>query len=93
MNKVKEVLKREFTGWKLWQVVWIIDSSITSRGVLLAGFPGIPTVIPGLMAAASAPSMWNARQEMQRCCLVGGQHCSATAKHTHKQGRQVFILG
>lgn len=33
MNKVKEVLKREFTGWKLWQVLWMILANAVILGV------------------------------------------------------------
>ena len=46
MNKVKEVLKREFTGWKLWQVLWMILAIVVPIFNPVSGI--VPLIIPAL---------------------------------------------
>ncbi|MBR4514251.1 MAG: nicotinamide mononucleotide transporter [Lachnospiraceae bacterium] len=35
MDKFKETIKREFTGWKMWQVIWLVFANLTILGVSL----------------------------------------------------------
>lgn len=33
MNKIKELIKREFTGWKIWEIVWLTIATAVILGV------------------------------------------------------------
>ncbi len=33
MNKVKDILKKEFTGWKKWEIFWIVIATVVILGV------------------------------------------------------------
>lgn len=33
MNKIKEIVKRELTGWKKWQIFWMIFANVMILGV------------------------------------------------------------
>ena len=35
MEKFKEAVRREFTGWKRWQVLWLVFANLTILGVSL----------------------------------------------------------
>ena len=34
MNNIKQAIKRELTGWKMWQVVWLVFTNIVILGVV-----------------------------------------------------------
>lgn len=67
-------------------ILWLCElrTYLSPRGDIPAGFPSIPRVIPRPITAARTPSTRPATQEIQAHCLVGGQHCSVTAKHNTK---------
>ena len=33
MNKLKEVLRKEFIGWKKWEILWIVIATAVVLGV------------------------------------------------------------
>lgn len=63
-------------------VEWIIDRLVSQRWHILAGFTGIPKVIPRPITVMITPSTRTAMQEIRRHSLRGGQLWSVTAKHT-----------
>ncbi|MCR5628891.1 nicotinamide riboside transporter PnuC [Eubacterium sp.] len=36
MNNIKQAIKRELTGWKMWQVVWLVFTNIVILGVSIS---------------------------------------------------------
>lgn len=37
MNKLKEILKREMTGWKKWEVIWLFLATAVILGFRYIG--------------------------------------------------------
>lgn len=55
MNKIKDAIKRELTGWKKWEIIWLLIATAVILGVsiywkdsptgILAALTGIWCVI------------------------------------------------
>ncbi len=72
MGKLIDVMKREFLGWKKWQVIWIIFANVIILGVslylgdtiigILASLAGVTCVIlwgwAGYRITFSEPSIF-----------------------------------
>ena len=48
MNKLKEILKREMTGWKKWEVIWLFLATAVILGVSIYWKDSITGIVAAL---------------------------------------------
>ena len=79
MNKIKDAIKRELTGWKKWEIIWLLIATAVILGVsiywkdsptgILAALTGIWCVI--LTGKGKLSSFWIGTHKYSVVCDCG----------------------